>query len=303
MTDTMTTAEATVATLAAHGIDTLYALPGVHNDHLFDALYKASDRIKVVHPRHEQGDRLYGARRGARDRPPPGLCGGARPRPPQHRRGAAHRLCHERAGARADRADSRCRHRPRHRAFARDPRPGRDHQPAGRLLRAHRGPDAASALVAKALAAMGTTPARPRRARMRDRRVGPQRAGAARRPVRAAGTGDRRGCDRGGGGGARRGEAAVHHLRRRRPGRVRRSDRARPHAAGAGARLSARPRRARQPRSPERDLAARPRPLGGSRCRARRRHADVLPVHPVGHGRRRQDHPHRFRSRGAGAGA
>jgi acetolactate synthase-1/2/3 large subunit len=55
MTETMTTAEATVASLAAHGIDTLYALPGVHNDHLFDALYKASDRIKVVHPRHEQG--------------------------------------------------------------------------------------------------------------------------------------------------------------------------------------------------------------------------------------------------------
>jgi acetolactate synthase I/II/III large subunit len=54
MTETMTTAEAAVATLAAHGIDTLYALPGVHNDHLFDALYKASDRIKVVHPRHEQ---------------------------------------------------------------------------------------------------------------------------------------------------------------------------------------------------------------------------------------------------------
>ena len=55
MTETMTTAEATVASLSAHGIDTIYALPGVHNDHLFDALYKASGRIKVVHPRHEQG--------------------------------------------------------------------------------------------------------------------------------------------------------------------------------------------------------------------------------------------------------
>ncbi len=55
MTQTMTTAEATVASLVAHGITTLYALPGVHNDHLFDALYKASDRIGVVHPRHEQG--------------------------------------------------------------------------------------------------------------------------------------------------------------------------------------------------------------------------------------------------------
>jgi acetolactate synthase-1/2/3 large subunit len=53
--DTMTTAEATVASLIAHGITTLYALPGVHNDHLFDALYKASDRISVIHPRHEQG--------------------------------------------------------------------------------------------------------------------------------------------------------------------------------------------------------------------------------------------------------
>jgi acetolactate synthase I/II/III large subunit len=51
----MTTAEATVASLIAHGIDTMYALPGVHNDHLFDALFKASDAIRVVHSRHEQG--------------------------------------------------------------------------------------------------------------------------------------------------------------------------------------------------------------------------------------------------------
>src|ERR1700730_6526412 len=34
----MTTAEATVAALLAHGIDTLYALPGVHNDHPFESL-------------------------------------------------------------------------------------------------------------------------------------------------------------------------------------------------------------------------------------------------------------------------
>jgi acetolactate synthase-1/2/3 large subunit len=51
----MTTAEAVVASLIAHGIKTLYALPGVHNDHLFDTLFTASDRIGVVHPRHEQG--------------------------------------------------------------------------------------------------------------------------------------------------------------------------------------------------------------------------------------------------------
>src|SRR3954451_20929737 len=51
----MTTAEAIVASLIAHGSDTIYALPGVQNDHLFDALFKASDRIRTVHTRHEQG--------------------------------------------------------------------------------------------------------------------------------------------------------------------------------------------------------------------------------------------------------
>ena len=52
---TMTTAEAIVAALIAHGLDTIYALPGVQNDHLFDALFKASDRIRTIHTRHEQG--------------------------------------------------------------------------------------------------------------------------------------------------------------------------------------------------------------------------------------------------------
>ena len=50
----MTTAEAVIDTLLTHGIDTLFALPGVHNDHLFDAAHKASDRLRVIHPRHEQ---------------------------------------------------------------------------------------------------------------------------------------------------------------------------------------------------------------------------------------------------------
>jgi acetolactate synthase-1/2/3 large subunit len=51
----MTTGEATVAALIAHGLDTLYALPGVQNDQLFDALHGASDRLRTVHTRHEQG--------------------------------------------------------------------------------------------------------------------------------------------------------------------------------------------------------------------------------------------------------
>src|ERR1700754_350063 len=50
-----TTAEAIVAALIAHKLDTLYALPGVQNDHLFDALFKSSDMIRTVHTRHEQG--------------------------------------------------------------------------------------------------------------------------------------------------------------------------------------------------------------------------------------------------------
>jgi acetolactate synthase I/II/III large subunit len=50
----MTSADAAVAALLANGIDTVYALPGLHNDHLFDAMYKARDSLRVVHTRHEQ---------------------------------------------------------------------------------------------------------------------------------------------------------------------------------------------------------------------------------------------------------
>ncbi len=53
--DRMSTAEAAVASLLAHGIDTVYALPGVHNDHFFDAVFKAGDKVRTIHTRHEQG--------------------------------------------------------------------------------------------------------------------------------------------------------------------------------------------------------------------------------------------------------
>jgi acetolactate synthase-1/2/3 large subunit len=52
---TITTAEAIVAGLIAHGLDTIYALPGVQNDQLFDALFGSSERIRTIHTRHEQG--------------------------------------------------------------------------------------------------------------------------------------------------------------------------------------------------------------------------------------------------------
>jgi acetolactate synthase-1/2/3 large subunit len=51
----MTAAEAVVATLIGHGLDTIYALPGVQNDYLFEALFKFSNRLRTVHTRHEQG--------------------------------------------------------------------------------------------------------------------------------------------------------------------------------------------------------------------------------------------------------
>lgn len=51
----MDASEATIAALIENGIDTLYALPGLHNDPLCDAAYKRSGEIRLLHARHEQG--------------------------------------------------------------------------------------------------------------------------------------------------------------------------------------------------------------------------------------------------------
>ena len=50
----------TLATLAVdslieNGIDTLYCVPGVQNDNLFDAIYHRQQALRPVHARHEQG--------------------------------------------------------------------------------------------------------------------------------------------------------------------------------------------------------------------------------------------------------
>jgi acetolactate synthase-1/2/3 large subunit len=50
----LSTAEAAVEALIAHGIDTVYGLPGLHLDPLFDALYGARNRLRTIHTRHEQ---------------------------------------------------------------------------------------------------------------------------------------------------------------------------------------------------------------------------------------------------------
>ncbi|WP_034384879.1 thiamine pyrophosphate-binding protein [Herbidospora cretacea] len=49
----MTGATAVAATLAAHGVDTVFGIPGTHNLALYDALARQGTRL--VTPRHEQG--------------------------------------------------------------------------------------------------------------------------------------------------------------------------------------------------------------------------------------------------------
>lgn len=52
---TMTGAEAIIKSLRVNGIDTVFALPGGQLDHLFDAMYREGDGLRLIHSRHEQG--------------------------------------------------------------------------------------------------------------------------------------------------------------------------------------------------------------------------------------------------------
>ena len=47
--------EALVQGLLSHGIDTIFGLPGVQNDHFYNAVFDAGDQIRHIHSRHEQG--------------------------------------------------------------------------------------------------------------------------------------------------------------------------------------------------------------------------------------------------------
>jgi len=47
--------EALVQGLLSHGIDTIFGLPGVQNDHFYNAVYDAGGRMRAIHTRHEQG--------------------------------------------------------------------------------------------------------------------------------------------------------------------------------------------------------------------------------------------------------
>jgi len=50
----LTGGQAVVRSLIKEGVDTIFGLPGVQNDWLYNALYDYRDEIRVVHTRHEQ---------------------------------------------------------------------------------------------------------------------------------------------------------------------------------------------------------------------------------------------------------
>src|ERR1700760_1225776 len=51
----MSGGDAVISSLLAHDISTIYGLPGVQSDHLFNAMFDAGDALQVIHTRHEQG--------------------------------------------------------------------------------------------------------------------------------------------------------------------------------------------------------------------------------------------------------
>ena len=51
----MTGGQALVRSLMDHGVDTVFGIPGVQMDHLFNALYDERNTVRTIHTRHEQG--------------------------------------------------------------------------------------------------------------------------------------------------------------------------------------------------------------------------------------------------------
>jgi acetolactate synthase-1/2/3 large subunit len=54
MNQRITAGQAMVETLCAHGVDTVFGIPGVQTYPLFDALARSADRVRLINPRHEQ---------------------------------------------------------------------------------------------------------------------------------------------------------------------------------------------------------------------------------------------------------
>ena len=51
----MTGGQAIVQSLLEHGVDTVFGVPGIQLDNLFDAFYERRNSLRVIHTRHEQG--------------------------------------------------------------------------------------------------------------------------------------------------------------------------------------------------------------------------------------------------------
>src|SRR3954463_2557805 len=51
----MSGGDAVIRSLLGHGIRSIYCLPGVQSDHLFNAMFDVGDALQVIHTRHEQG--------------------------------------------------------------------------------------------------------------------------------------------------------------------------------------------------------------------------------------------------------
>ena len=52
---TQTIASLTADSLISNGVRSLYCVPGIQNDHFFNALFDRQDQITPIHTRHEQG--------------------------------------------------------------------------------------------------------------------------------------------------------------------------------------------------------------------------------------------------------
>ena len=128
--------EAIVNGLVAHGVDTVFGLPGAQTYGLFDAFHQA--QLKVIGARHEQacGYMAFGYARSIG--PARRVQRGARPRRAQCRRGAAHRVRLQRAGAVPDRAGADGVSRQGPRPSARDAGPDRDAAHVREMGRPHR---------------------------------------------------------------------------------------------------------------------------------------------------------------------
>ncbi len=55
MTPTITGGQAVVRSLLDHEVDTVFGIPGIQLDNLFDAFHERRNNLRVIHTRHEQG--------------------------------------------------------------------------------------------------------------------------------------------------------------------------------------------------------------------------------------------------------